>query len=67
MQSFFTICATNYLAFARQLGESVLTHQPGATFTIWLLDRSAPPCGASNCSITSAICTAEVVPLDPLP
>lgn len=43
MQCFFTICATNYLAFARQLGESVLLHQGDASFTIWLLDRGELP------------------------
>lgn len=43
MTTLFTICATNYLAFARQLGESVLAQHPEASFTIWLLDRGALP------------------------
>ncbi|RMD69309.1 MAG: hypothetical protein D6819_07300, partial [Gammaproteobacteria bacterium] len=36
--TFFTIVATNYLAQARTLGESVLAHHPGSRFVIWLLD-----------------------------
>jgi glycosyltransferase involved in cell wall biosynthesis len=34
----FTICASNYLAHAIVLGESVRVHHPGLTLTIFLLD-----------------------------
>jgi Nucleotide-diphospho-sugar transferase len=35
---FFTIVAQNYLAFALVLGESVLSHHPDATFSVFLVD-----------------------------
>jgi glycosyltransferase involved in cell wall biosynthesis len=34
----FTICACNYLAQARTLGESLLAHNPGHRFVIFLVD-----------------------------
>ena len=39
---FVTICASNYLAFARVLGRSLQEHHSDAGFTIWLIDADAP-------------------------
>ena len=38
MTSWFTICARNYLAYALTLHESLLRHEPGAEFTLFLAD-----------------------------
>jgi glycosyltransferase involved in cell wall biosynthesis len=40
---FFTICASNYLAFARVLGRSLQEQHPDAGFTIWLIGGDPPP------------------------
>ena len=40
--AYFTICAGNYLAFARSLGRSLAAVHPGSPFTIWLLDPDPP-------------------------
>lgn len=38
----FTICSNNYLAHAKTLGDSFLTHHPDAKFIIGLVDRYHP-------------------------
>jgi glycosyltransferase involved in cell wall biosynthesis len=41
--TFFTICASNYLALASALAQSVEKHHPEASFTTWLLDQGDLP------------------------
>ena len=39
--AYFTICARNYLAYARALGESLRKYVPGARFTVVLADDAS--------------------------
>jgi len=42
MKIAFTICSANYLPYAISLGDSVVSHNPGYTFIIVLLDQVPP-------------------------
>src|SRR3989337_3690092 len=41
MISVFTICSNNYLAQAKTLGDSLLKHNPGYKYEIFLVDKLA--------------------------
>ena len=42
MKIAFTLCSINYLAQAKTLGDSLLTHNPEYTFIVGLVDKLIP-------------------------